>query len=487
MPESDVHLQSIVTLAERIRNGAISPVALTEMLLERIGALDGPLHAFVELTGERALAEARAAEVAIAAGQYRGPLHGIPYAVKDIFDVKGHATRAGCRLLKDNVAAGDATVVRRLAEAGMILLGKTHTVQFAFGAVGINHDMGTPHNPWNETPYAPGGSSSGTAVAVAAGMIPMGLGSDTGGSVRIPAALCGVTGLKTTVGRVSRAGVYPLSWSLDSVGPLARTVEDCALVYTAIQGADPNGDETTDGQAPHDVLTSLKLGVKDLRICFAETAFWEGADEAVESAVRDAGKVFERLGAHVGSIAFKEAGQVMGTGGERERHRALVIAAEACAFNRALLDDHIEELDPIVASRMVNGRNLTATDYFETIREWSALRRHANATLRDVDALIVPTCPVTARAIESVDQSLETYAEWNGKYLRNTSIGNILNLCGVSVPCGFDADGMPIGLTVYAKPFCEDVALRVAHAIEQATEWHQQHPDLSWTASRTGE
>ncbi len=485
MPGSDVHLLSIATLAERIRGGAVSPVGLTESLFERIAALDGSLHAFVELTGERALAEARAAEIAIAAGQYRGPLHGIPYAAKDIFDVQGHATRAGSHLLADNIAAEDATVVRRLAAAGMILLGKTHSVQLAFGGVGINHDMGTPHNPWHQTPHAPGGSSSGTAVAVAAGMIPMGLGSDTGGSVRIPAALCGVAGLKTTVGRVSRAGVYPLSSTLDSVGPLARTVEDCALVYAAMQGADPDGDESTAGEVPHDVITTLGLGVEDLRVCFAETVFWDGADDAVVAAVRDAGEVLGRLGAHVGSIPFEEAGLILGTDGDRERRRALVIAAEACAFNRALLDDHFDALDPIVASRMIAGRTLSATDYFETIREWRALRRQAMATLRDVDALIVPTCPITAGPIETIDRSPETYIDWNGKYLRNTSIGNLLDLCAVSVPCGFDQAGMPIGLTVYAKPFHEDMALRVAHAFEQATEWHQSQPDLSWIARQT--
>ena len=486
MPESDLHLHSIATLAERIRGGALSPVALTEQLFERITALDGSLHAFVELTGERALAEARAAEIAIAAGQYRGPLHGIPYAAKDLYDVKGHATRAGSHVLADNIAAQDATVVRRLAEAGMILLGKTHSVQFAFGGVGINHDMGTPHNPWNAVPHAPGGSSSGTAVALAAGLIPMGLGTDTGGSVRIPAALCGVAGLKTTVGRISRAGVYPLSSTLDTVGPLARTVEDCALVYAALQGADPTGDETTAGQAPHDVITALKLGVKGLRICFAETVFWEGADDAVVSAVRGAGQVLEQLGAQVGSIPFEEAGQILGTSAERERHRALIIAAEACAFNRTVLEDHFDALDPVVASRMVNGRTLSATDYFETIREWRALRRQTQATLRDVDALIVPTCPITAGAIEVIDRSPDSYAEWNAKYLRNTSIGNLLDLCAVSVPCGFDAAGMPIGLTVYAKPFHEDMALRVAHAFEQATEWHQRRPDLSWVPRQAG-
>ncbi len=220
MPDPSLPFDSITTLAAKIRAGTLSPVSLTEALLERIAALDGRLHAFIAVTRERALAEARAAELALRGGQDLGPLHGIPYAAKDLFDVRGVATTAGTRLLAGNVAREDAAVVRRLAGAGMVLVGKTYTVQFAFGGVGINHDQGTPHNPWHATPHAPGGSSSGSAVAVAAGLVPMALGSDTGGSVRLPAALCGTVGLKTTVGRVSRAGVYPLCWTLDSVGPL---------------------------------------------------------------------------------------------------------------------------------------------------------------------------------------------------------------------------------------------------------------------------
>ena len=202
--------EGIGSLAGKIRQGGVSPVALTEELLARIDALDPRLHAFIALTRERALGQARAAESALRAGHDLGPLHGIPYAAKDLYDVAGLPTTAGTRVLKDNVAAADCAAVRRLSAAGMVLLGKTHTVQFAFGGVGINHDHGTPHNPWHRVPHAPGGSSSGSGVAVAAGLVPMALGTDTGGSVRYPAALCGTVGLKTTVGRISRAGVYPL-------------------------------------------------------------------------------------------------------------------------------------------------------------------------------------------------------------------------------------------------------------------------------------
>jgi aspartyl-tRNA(Asn)/glutamyl-tRNA(Gln) amidotransferase subunit A len=477
MADASLAYEPITALATRIRAGRLSPVALAEALLERVGALDKRLHSFIQVTPERALAEARAAESALKGGQDLGPLHGIPYAAKDLYDVKGLPTTAGTRLLAENVAREDCSVVGRLAGAGMVLLGKTYTVQFAFGGVGINHDQGTPHNPWSPTPRAPGGSSSGTAVAVAAGLVPMALGSDTGGSVRIPAALCGLVGLKTTVGRISRAGVYPLSWTLDSVGPLTRSVEDAALVYQALQGVDFR-DETTVGVAPHDVLGALKTGVKDLRLAFGET-FFDDVDAELASAVREAGSVFRGLGAHVGSIAVPEAAQVWA-----EKGRPLIAAAEACAVNARFLDQHFDALDPVVARRMIMGRQLSAPDYFATLREWAALRQRVRETLRDVDALLVPTTMVAARPLADIDQSFDTYTECNVKYLRNTSIGNILNLCGLSLPCGFTRDGLPIGLMVYAKPFAEEMALRVAFAYEQATAWHTRRPDLAWAGDQ---
>jgi aspartyl-tRNA(Asn)/glutamyl-tRNA(Gln) amidotransferase subunit A len=356
----------------------------------------------------------------------------------------------------------------------MVLVGKTHTVQFAFGAVGINHDQGTPHNPWHPTPHAPGGSSSGSAVAVAAGMVPVALGSDTGGSVRMPAALCGIVGLKTTVGRISRAGVYPLSWSLDSVGPLTRSVEDAALVYQALQGADPR-DETTIGVPPLDVLRGLRDGVKNLRVAFGDTLFFDGVEPEIEAAVREAGRVLQSLGAHVDRIAVPEAAEVWA-----DEKRPLWIAAEACVPNAELLDRHFDALDPVVARRMVQGRTLSATDYFALLRRVAALRERMLWTLRDVDALLVPTVPIAAHPVAEIDASIETYMDFNMRYTRNCTIGNVLNLCAVSVPCGVTSAGLPIGLMVYAKPFREDLALRVAYGYEQASDWHTRHPDLQW-------
>ena len=476
--DSEIHNLSITELGRRLRSGELSPVALTEALLDRIEDLDGALGAFQLVSRDRALAAASAAHSALAAGQDLGPLHGIPYAAKDLFDVRGLPTTAGTHLLAENVASADAAVVARLARAGMVLLGKTKTVQFAYGGAGINRDLGTPHNPWHQTHHLPGGSSSGSAVSVAAGMAPAALGSDTGGSVRIPAALCGITGLKTTVGQVSRAGVYPLSWSLDSVGPLTRSVEDAALIYQVMQGPDA-GDDTTHGRPLQDVMASLRDGVEGLRIGIAETVFWDNAEDQVTAAVRAAAEVFAGLGAHVRSIAFSAAADAVAL-----NPRGLVIAAEAYAINRRFIDEHYDELDPIVASRMIHGRDVTAADYLQTTLDWKRLRLEAVRQLADVDAVLCPTTPIPACTLAEADNDMQVYSRKNLLYLRNTAIGNILGLCGLSVPCGLTGDGLPIGLMIYGRPFQEDTVLRIGHAYQQSTEWHSQHPSLQWATSR---
>ena len=469
----------LADMAAALRSGMTTPVGLAEAFLARIDALNGPLHAFIAVTPDRALAEARAAEAQMRAGLDLGHLHGIPYAAKDLFDVRGLATTAGTRLLADNVAQRDCSAVRKLAIAGMTLLGKTHTVQFAFGGIGINHDQGTPRNPWSSIHMAPGGSSSGSAVAVAAGLTPVALGTDTGGSIRAPAALCGTVGLKTTVGRISRAGVYPLSWTFDSVGPLTRCVEDAAMVHQALRGTDP-GDEATVGVShDDDVLVTLKAGVKGLRIAFAETVFFDDVDAEVEQAVREAGVVLRGLGAQVDRMAVPEVAELM-----PEKRRAQVIAAEALVANGRLIDEHFDELDPIVSHRMRSGRELLATDYFAALRQCGALRERVKRTLCDIDALLVPATLSASRQIANIDASLQTYSEAAVRYSRNTSIGNLLGLCAVVLPCGFTRDGMPIGLMIYAKAFDEAMALRVAWAYEQATSWHLRRPDLSWAGAR---
>lgn len=464
----------LTELSDLLHRGEVSPVELAGHLLERIGAQDERHHAFVHVTRERALAEARRAEAELARGESRGPLHGIPYAAKDLFDVAGVATGAGSHLLADRIADTDATVVRRLREAGMVLIGKTHTVQFAYGGVGINHDTGTPRNPWRtDEPYVPGGSSSGSAVAVAAGMAPVALGSDTSGSVRIPASLCGLTGLKTTVGRVGRSGVYPLSPTLDSVGPLARSAADCALVYEAMQGADP-GDPTTIGQRPHDVTSSLDDGVAGTRLAFVDTMFFDGADPAVSDAVRATAEVFAELGADVVSIEAPEVDEVMG--GTEAPHRTRTVAAEGCVVNRRFLEESFDELDPVVAHRMWPGFELSAVEFLEAFEAWRRLRDSFAERTSGIDAWLVPSTMRTARPVAEVDAGLDTYARFNGEYLRNTSIGNRLEWCGLSVPCGFTVDGLPIGMTIHAPAMHEHVVSRIGHAYQQATDWHRRRP-----------
>ncbi len=471
--ETPLHFQTLTDLGRRIRSGELSPVGLAERLLERVDALE-ELHAFRLVLRDRALAQARAAEVALRAGVDLGPLHGIPCVVKDLFDVKGYPTTAGTHLLAGTVARADSTAVRNLERAGMVLLGKTNTVQFAYGGIGVNTDQGTPQNPWHATPHVPGGSSSGSGVAVAAGLAPVGLGTDTGGSIRIPAALCGIVGLKTTVGRVSRAGVYPLSFSLDSVGVLTRSVEDAAVVYQHLAGED-GADETTWGVPADDALRQLRDGVKGLRLAFAESVFFDDVDPELARAVREAGRVLKDLGATVESIAFPEAAEA-----QKLNPRGLVIAAEAYAVNREFLENRFEELDPVVRHRMRSGRDVSGPEYFEMTRRWTMLRRDVNRALAHVDALLVPTTMIPALPVAPLATDLDAYATRNPQYLRNTAIGNILALCGLSVPCGFTSAGLPVGLMIYGKPFDEATVLRIGHAYEQATPWHERVPDLAW-------
>jgi aspartyl-tRNA(Asn)/glutamyl-tRNA(Gln) amidotransferase subunit A len=290
----------------------------------------------------------------------------------------------------------------------------------------------------------------------------------------VPASLCGTVGLKTTVGRISRAGVYPLSWSLDSVGVFSRSVEDAALAYQCLQGADVN-DESTVGVTSHDVLNELKTGVKGLRLAFAESVFWEDVDPEVAQAVRQCGSVFEELGAAVGSIDFTEAehARELNPGG-------VIIASEGYTLNKKWLEEHFDELDPVVARRMIKGKDISADQYLQTNYTARQLRAQAGNTLKNIDALLVPTTPDPAKPVTEIDTTMENYLAHNIRYLRNTSIGNSLNFCGLSLPCGFTADRMPIGLLIYGKPFQENIVLRIGHAFQQATDWHKRMPDLSW-------
>jgi len=474
MPDQPIHYLTISDLTRRYRDHSLSPVEVTRHLLGRIQKFDPRLKSFLQLTPERALEEARQAEQAWLKRDDPGPLCGVPYAVKDLFDVQGVPTTAGTRLRNNTVARSDSWALQRLTRAGMVLLGKTQTVQFAYGGVGINHEQGTPHNPWKQSPHVPGGSSSGSAVAVASGLVPAALGTDTGGSVRIPASLCGLVGLKTTVGRVGRSGVYPLSPRLDSIGPLTRSVEDAALIGRALQGIDP-GDETTRRVPAADWLVGLTPDLAGLRLGLVENVFFDQADPEVEASVRESRTIFRSAGAVVESLNLPEAAEII-----QNPHTPLVTAAEACVVNNDFLERHFDELDPVIAQRLIKGRQLSAVDYLSTWKQWHLLRERVRQRLQGFDALIVPTTPLPAAPLEVVDRSLESYYAYNARYLRNTFIGNVLNFCAVSLPCGFTRRGLPIGLMIYAQPFKEALALRLAYAYEQATDWHRRRPELFW-------
>jgi len=468
-----IHFRTLHELASGLAAGEFSSVDLVDVFAQRIESMDSTLGAFRLPLLDAARARAAQMDAERAAGNARGPLHGLPYVAKDLFDVAGHPTSAGCPLLEDSHAERDSTVIQRLADAGMVLLGKTNTVQFAYGGAGVNSQHGTPHNPWHSTHHLPGGSSSGSGVAVASGMAPMGLGTDTGGSVRIPASLCGVSGLKTTVGRISRAGVYPLSWSLDSVGPLCRDVADTALMLDALNGEDAH-DYSTHGHA-HEKFADCTADLNGLRIAFGETAFFDGADEQVTSAVRAAASVFESLGASVDSIEFPEAGEALAL-----NPGGLVIAAEAYALNRELIENHFDELDPVVAFRMAKGHEITSSDYLNTVNSWNALRGRTLERFNDIDIVLCPATMIAAKPLADAQSSIERYADLNIGYLRNTAIGNILNLCGLSIPCGHTDEGLPIGLMLYARPFGERNLLRAGAAFQSASNFHTQYPTMDW-------
>jgi aspartyl-tRNA(Asn)/glutamyl-tRNA(Gln) amidotransferase subunit A len=471
---ADLQHRTLGQLARGLADGEFCSRELVELFAARIEALDPTLNAFREPLLDQARDRAAELDAERAAGRSRGPLHGLPYAAKDLFDVAGHATSAGCPLLESRPAAASATVIRRLQDAGMVLLGKTNTVQFAYGGAGVNSQHGTPHNPWQRTHHLPGGSSSGSGVAVAAGMAPVALGTDTGGSVRIPASLCGITGLKTTVGRISRAGVYPLSWSLDSVGPLCRDADDATRILDLLNGED-SADPTTHGR-PREAFAAPGAGRLDgLRVAFAETVFFDGADAEVVQRVRASADVFRDLGAQVASHDFPEAGEAL-----ELNPRGLVIAAEAWQINQRLMREHFDELDPIVAFRIAKGEEVTAAHYLETVSAWNALRGRAHARFAEVDILLAPATLCPSRPLADAERDMEAYSALNLAYLRNTAIGNILNLASISVPCGVTSSGLPVGLMLHARPFAERLLLRAAAAYQGATDHHLRQPPLDW-------
>ena len=449
-------------LSAVLSKGRLASIELTESLLSRIGRYDKKLHAFAAVYADDARNAARAADLARAAGHAVGPLHGIPVAVKDLVDIEGRVTTGGSKVWADRISPSTATVVRRMTSAGMIVLGKTHTVEFAMGSFGTNRHMGSPWNPWDLGVHrAPGGSSSGTGVAVAARMAPWGIGTDTGGSVRIPSSWCGLVGLKTTIGRISCRGILPLSTTLDTPGPMARCVEDAVLLYDVLQGPDP-GDATTLRHPVEDPMPRLKAGIAGLRLARMPDAEREGCAADVLAAYDAALEVLAGRGASIVNVTlprrFSQMGALVGR----------IIGAEGYSFVGALVDDPVLPLDDDVRPRIQAGRNMLAKDYLLVLREKETIKREFATALENIDALLTPTTATVAPRVDSIDQT--------GTAAGFTRPVNLLDYCALALPNGLNSDGLPTSLQIVCRGHCEATALRIGWAYERATQWHRARP-----------
>jgi aspartyl-tRNA(Asn)/glutamyl-tRNA(Gln) amidotransferase subunit A len=461
MPSEPTELP-VHALSAAIQARKLSPVELTDALLARIERLDGKLHAFIALYAKEARLAAEAADKAIRSGHTVGPLHGIPIAVKDLVDLEGRVTTGGSKVWKDRISPTTATLARKLIAAGMIVLGKTHTVEFAMGGWGTNEHMGTPWNPWDlAVPRSPGGSSSGSGVAVAARLAPCAIGTDTGGSVRLPASWCGITGLKTTIGRISVHGVLPLAPTLDTPGPMTRSVEDAAILFNLLQGPDPL-DKQTLQHAPDDPLPTLRRGVAGLRLAVLAKAERSGIDAEVLAAYDAAVDKLGQLGASIVELALPHRF------GDFAALTGRVIGAEGYAIVGDIVDDMSLPVDAAVRPRIWLGKNLSARDYLKALAERDAMKREFAGPLGEVDALLTPTTATPAIPVAEIDQSA-TPAVF-------TRMVNFLDLCALAVPNGFSRHGLPISLHIVCKAHEEATALRIGWAYEQATEWHTRRP-----------
>ena len=453
---------TVAELSRAYQARTLSPVDVVDALLARIRKRDGVLHAFIAVYESDAHLAAEAADKAMRAGHRVGPLHGVPIALKDLVDLEGRVTTGGSKVWEKRVSPVTATLAQRAIAAGMIVLGKTHTVEFAMGSWGTNTHMGAPRNPWDLAVHrTPGGSSSGSGVAVAAGLAPVAIGTDTGGSVRIPAAWNGIVGLKVTAGRISTYGVLPLSFTLDTPGPLARTVEDCALLYRLLSGPDPHDPQTLTW-TPDDPLPALRRGVAGLRLAVLPDAERSGVDKEVLSAYDASVDKLAKLGAQIVRVTLPHrlSDYAAATG--------RIIGAEGYRFVGHLVDDEKQPTDPDVRPRIQLGRTISARDYIVTLQERKEHERAFAAALADVDALLTPTALTAAIPVNKVDQG--------GTAAHFTRPGNYLGLCGVAIPNGFTGEGLPTSLQILAHAGAEATALRIAWAYEQNAGFAGRRP-----------
>jgi len=453
----DLDRLTLEEAADAIRARTLSPVELTGAALDRTEALEPALGAFATVLRDQAEVAARAAEDEIARGRYRGPLHGIPVGVKDLYDMAGLATTASSEVRRDHVAETDARCVERLGAAGAIPIGKTHTHEFAFGVV-----TPTTRNPW-EHDRIPGGSSGGTGAALAAGEVLLGLGTDTGGSIRIPAALCGVAGIKPTYGRVSRAGVTSLSWSLDHAGPLARSVRDLAIALRCLAGYDRRDPASVDVAVP-DYLDGIEDGVAGLRIGVPRNHYFEPCASAVAATVHGLADQLQAGGARLVPVTIPDADLAMAT-------LFAIVLPEASAYHRRTLRASAERYQPDVRLFLEAGELVLATDYLQALRLRQRMQEGWKHLFADIDVVLAPTTAATAaRAGDTeVDLGDGRSLPLMEAYVRTSAPANLTGLPAASVPAGFDDAGLPIGAQLIGRPFDEATVLRVARAAERIT------------------
>ncbi len=473
MQQQEIPFLSATQLADRIKSRAVSPVEATEAYLTRIGELDGRLNSYITVCGDAARAAARQAEAEIAGGSYRGPMHGIPVAVKDQLNTRGLRTTGGSTILADNIPDADATVIAKLKAAGAVLLGKLNMSEFASGDA-FAHPYGRPRNPW-DLGRNPGTSSSGSGAATAAGLCATSLGEDTGGSIRGPATFCGLVGLRPTWGRVSRHGMQGAAWSMDTAGPISRTVADCAMTLGAIAGHDPKDPYTWDAPVP-DYLAGLTGDIRGLKVgVVRERVYSEVVDPEVGAAVVQAIARLGELGADLAevSLPLMPHSAAISSG---------IIMVDSAALHRQTLAERLSDYDHNNQVRLLAGSILPAQAYHQVLRLRQAVRQEILEALQRVDVLVMPTSSIPASPIPE-QAGINSKQEVVDGYAGRRSFTSPYNLAGIpalSVPCGFTSGDqpLPIGLQIAARPMAEQTALNAAYAYEQSCDWRRRRPEI---------
>jgi aspartyl-tRNA(Asn)/glutamyl-tRNA(Gln) amidotransferase subunit A len=463
MPEVLIS-RPIHQLAPLLQKKEISPVELFDAAVERIYQLQPKLNSFITITEEEGRKAATEAESEIRKGQYRGPLHGIPISIKDLFATRGVRTTAGSKVLAKWIPDFDATAVARLHQAGMVLVGKTNMHEFAYGVTNDNPHYGPARNPWDPT-RVPGGSSGGSAAAVASSQCTASLGSDTGGSIRTPAAVCGVVGLKPTYGRVSRYGAIPLAWSLDHVGPLTKSVEDAAIMLAAIAGPDPNDPSASSRPLP-DYRKEMRGSIRGLRLGVPRRYFFEHVDPEIQKLVSEAIRQLESMGTTTVEVDIPD----LESCSAMEAHITL---AEAASYHEPYLKKQADDYSPGVRTNLEAGRYLLATDYVKSQRARTLLQRTFNEAFNRADVIVSPTLPAFSPPVGEVwVQSGDLRENVIDAFLRFNIPYDLTGFPAISISCGLSSTGLPIGLQIAGRAFDETTVLRVANAYEQSTEWH---------------